>query len=41
LAREVVKILTEAEGMKGTERETFVKDRMQALQQDVLQKRHA
>ena len=41
LAREVVKILTQAEGMKGQTREAFVKEQMEALQQDVLQKRHS
>ena len=41
LAREVVKILTQAEGMKGRAREVFVKEQMEALQQDVLQKRHS
>jgi hypothetical protein len=41
LAREVVKILTESDNLKGTERERFVKGRLEALQQDVLARRQA
>ena len=41
LARQVVAILTQADAMKGTERTAFVKDRMEALQQEVLARRHA
>jgi hypothetical protein len=41
LAREVVKILTEAEGLKGPARTAFVTEKMEALQQDVLAKRNA
>ena len=41
LAKQVVGILTEAEKLKGTERTDFVKTKMEALQQDVLAKRHA
>ena len=41
LAREVVKILTAAEPMKGAERETFVRERLEALQADVLARRAA
>ena len=41
LARQVVVILTEADKLKGAEREAFVKARMEALQQDVLAKRQA
>ena len=41
LAKQVVGILTEAEKLKGSERTDFVKTKMEALQQDVLDKRHA
>jgi len=41
LARQVVAILTEAEGLKGSERDAFVTQRMEVLQQDVLTRRQA
>jgi hypothetical protein len=41
LAREVVKILTAADALKGHEREAYVKTHMESLQKDVLEKRHA
>ena len=41
LAREVVKILIAAETLRGAERETFVRERMEALQQEVLERRAA
>ncbi len=41
LARQVVQILTEADGMKGDERAGFVMEKMEALQQDVLARRQA
>jgi hypothetical protein len=41
LARGVVAILNEAEAMKGDARAAFVKEKMEALQQDVLAKRSA
>ncbi|WP_372659989.1 Rieske 2Fe-2S domain-containing protein [Hydrogenophaga sp.] len=41
LARQVLTILTEADGMKGAERESFVKTQMETLQQDVLARRQA
>jgi hypothetical protein len=41
LAKQVVGIITEADKLKGTERIDFVKTKMEALQQDVLAKRHA
>ncbi len=41
LARGVVAILNEAEGLKGAERTRFVQARMEALQQDVLAQRNA
>jgi phenylpropionate dioxygenase-like ring-hydroxylating dioxygenase large terminal subunit len=41
LARQVVAILNEAEAMKGGERSAFVRERMEALQQDVLARRQA
>ena len=41
LARQVVAILTEAETLKGDERAAVVRERLEALQQDVLARRHA
>ena len=41
LAKQVVAILTEAEAFKGDERAAFVRQRMEALQQDVLARRQA
>ncbi|MDE2564279.1 MAG: Rieske 2Fe-2S domain-containing protein [Burkholderiales bacterium] len=41
LARQVVAILNDAEVLKGGERRAFVSQRMEALQQDVLARRHA
>jgi hypothetical protein len=41
LAKQVLAIITEAEKFKGQERAQFVKTKMEALQQDVLAKRHA
>jgi hypothetical protein len=41
LARQVVAILSEAEAMKGDQRASFVSQRMEALQQDVLTRRQA
>lgn len=41
LAKQVVAILSEADGLKGDERNAFVKDRMEALQQEVLARRQA
>ena len=41
LARQVVTILTESDGLKGTERDNFVKARLEALQQDVLARRQS
>jgi hypothetical protein len=41
LAKQVVAIITEADKFKGQERTEFVKTKMEALQQDVLAKRHA
>jgi hypothetical protein len=41
LARHVVTILTEADGKRGSERDSFVRDRMEALQQEVLARRQA
>ena len=41
LARQVVTILTEAEALKGDDRAAFVRERMEALQQDVLARRQA
>ena len=41
LAKQVVGIITEADKLKGQERTDFVKIKMEALQQDVLAKRHA
>lgn len=41
LARNVVAIITEADTLKGEARQAFVKQRMEALQQDVLAKRNA
>ena len=41
LARQVVTILTESDSLKGSERDAFVKDKLEALQQDVLARRQA
>ena len=41
LARQVVTILTESDGLKGIERESFVKAKLEELQQDVLARRNA
>ena len=41
LAKQVVAILVEAEAIKGDDRATFVSQRMEALQQDVLSRRMA
>ena len=41
LARQVVTIITESDGLKGAERDTFVKARLEALQQEVLARRQA
>ena len=41
LARQVVTIITESDGLKGTERDSFVKARLETLQQDVLARRQA
>ena len=41
LARQVVQILTASDGLKGAERDAFVKDKMEALQQEVLARRQA
>jgi hypothetical protein len=41
LAKQVVGIITEADKLKGIERTDFVKTKMEALQQDVLAKRHS
>ncbi len=41
LARQVVTILTESDGLKGAERDSFVKARLEVLQQEVLARRHA
>jgi len=41
LARQVVAILSESDSLKGEERQRFVKDKMEALQQEVLARRHA
>jgi len=41
LAKQVVLILTESDKLKGSAREQFVKEKMEALQQDVLAKRNA
>lgn len=41
LAKQVVLILNEADSLKGTERTTFVKGKLEALQQDVLARRNA
>jgi hypothetical protein len=41
LAKQVVGIITEADKLKGIERTDFVKTKMEALQQEVLTKRHA
>jgi len=39
--RQVVVILTESDSLRGEERKRFVKDKLEALQQDVLARRHA
>jgi len=41
LARQVVAIITAADALKGAERDAKIKEGMEALQQDVLAKRHA
>ena len=41
LARQVVAILNEAETMKGEERAATIRQRLEALQQDVLARRKA
>ncbi|MES2786770.1 MAG: (2Fe-2S)-binding protein, partial [Pseudomonadota bacterium] len=41
LAKQVVAILTESDNLKGAERESFVKTRLETLQQDVLARRQA
>jgi hypothetical protein len=41
LAKQVLAIITEAEKLKGQERAQFVQTKMEALQQEVLAKRHA
>jgi hypothetical protein len=41
LAKQVVLILTESDKLKGDERTEFVKQKMEALQQDVLAKRNS
>lgn len=41
LARQVVLITTEADQLKGEERTNFVKQKMEALQQEVLARRQA
>jgi hypothetical protein len=41
LASQVVTILTEADGLQGSERDSFVKARLEVLQQDVLARRQA
>jgi hypothetical protein len=41
LARQVVSILTEADGLKAAERHRFVQERMEALQAEVLARRQA
>lgn len=41
LAKQVVTIITESDSLKGQERDRFVKDKMEALQQEVLARRAA
>ena len=41
LARQVVLIITEADGFKGAARTEFVQQKMEALQQEVLARRAA
>ncbi len=41
LARQVVQIITEADGLRGAQRHAFVTDKMEALQQEVLARRMA
>ena len=41
LAKQVVAIVTEADNLKGKERTEFVKQKMEALQQEVLAKRNS
>jgi len=41
LAKQVVSIITESDNLKGEERARFVKDKMEALQQEVLARRAA
>jgi len=41
LARQVVTIITESDSLKGAERDSFVKARLEILQQEVLARRQA
>lgn len=41
LAKQVVSIITEADTLKGAQRDAFVKEKMEALQQEVLARRQA
>jgi hypothetical protein len=41
LAKQVVLIITESDKLKGKAREQFVREKMEALQQEVLAKRNA